>query len=116
MGKNLDAPCTRQRQRIGIGGERLEQHAAVMGVIVGQPRKAQQCRADVGVIAEHGAELALLCHSRSDHAQPGLGDLGREIAMVPGKPLRRLLFNGGGLGTAPRLVGAVILAIDGGSE
>ena len=56
-----------------------------MHVIVREPGQAQHRRPDVGVVAEELAEPALARHAGPDHAEPGLGDLVLEIAVVPGK-------------------------------
>src|SRR5580704_13636422 len=65
--------------------EGLEQDPAVMRIGICQPDEAKHRRPDIGVIGEDSGELPLCDDTRTDHAEPGLGDVFLEIAVVPGK-------------------------------
>ena len=56
-----------------------------MRIVVLEPDEAQDRRPDVGMIAEDLAEPAFAEYAGTDHAEPGMGDLVLEIAMVPRK-------------------------------
>ena len=66
-------------------GQRLEQHATVMRVIVLEPNQAQNRRPYIGVVAEDLAETTQLEHARAHHTEPCLGNVVLEIAVVPGE-------------------------------
>src|SRR5262249_21298033 len=63
----------------------LEQGPAVVAVVVGESDEGQHRRPDVGMIREDCAGLAQLTDSRANHAQPCVGDVVLNVAMVPGE-------------------------------
>src|SRR5436305_1417135 len=61
----------------------------VMAVVVLQADQGQHRRAEIGVIRPGLVGSRALVDSRSDHADPGGGDLVLDVAMVPGEALAR---------------------------